>query len=1361
MSNKVTYQNITYDVDEGVTLENLLQDPKFVELHQSNLDKLNPKKIDPEPKTDNFYGEEGLRQSRSNKLLQLAKEKLTEPYGISAFLRNTASATKDVGIDLARVVVDTAENFDPISLGLQAQEMKAGLQEKLGFEPKKPPSFYETLDKINKESRRAAIPNFVKKAIFEEGFAAPVKAPDTLIGTAASIVPYIAGGTKIYKSMGEGVNKYIRGAVAAGGTDVALADREDEDIFGMLKDSLPEGVFQDFVSFLAVDEEDPLIIEKFKVLGQGASLGFIIDLAGGATKLGSYLYDKKIVKPFQELTSEEKGNAVVDLLRQAKETIGLRKRDDLVEYTETPEGVAQVMAQESSIIKRFTQRFTKARGYLTPKAFNAFNDSKYAQRQTITEAEHIAGRLQTQLDDLTNDLTKTDIMMSVTPKGRKKFKRSLTEKEETLENVNIALTDDGLFKTLRGKSQEEKVFSLVEVHNLPREIAETVVEAREAIDQLSKKLVGSSEVPDSLKEIIVENSGKYLRRSFRLFEDAGYAPTAEIIKEADNYFINILRRRKANKNDTFEELQKKAEIEREKILNIGKNPDELYMYLNGTRRINREILKGRKDIPAPIRALMGEIKNPSENILLTMTKMTQLLETSRFYENMRKLGTSGGYIRKKASGVFTKEITGTNSNLDGLYTTPEIFDELANKTASFAKGREGLLPNIIKSKGYQNFLRLKGTSQKMATVYNHVTHLRNFSGAAQFAPANGVNPFTTAKETWNMLNKVALKKTGDKELEKLYRKYQRLGIINTNVKVSEFKKLLGSPYEANLDEFIFKTKDKLRNYGLSGRSVDYADNLYVATDDLFKINYFNAELKLAKEAMPEASDDVLEEYAAEIVRNTIPNYDRVPPGLRALRELPIGSYFSFPAETLRVSANTFLQAVKEINSANPLIKKRGMKRAAGFIATQSALPTLATASYKLQGFNEREQKAIEKLSETPWSKNSPKILFSGGDNLYTLDTQYIDSFSYVKEPFSFLLRKAMDNQLTNKEATEQALDIGMGVASLILGPYVDETILSNAIGEVGFALISPNGRTQEGKPIFTEPASAGEKLGNIVFHVGETLVPGALKNLHGLYKAGAEIPNSFGSTKSPYGELVANTTGFRFKKINPDEVLSYAVQDYKFRRRNMSYPTLNKTNTPSDIESDYKGRQRELYNHTSDLYQVIDAYKVANGEDSLATRKLLKVLKDKGLSREEISYLNRGQFLPENTPLNTFEQRIKSSQVTPFGSDDNVLDLSRRLHSIHLNYRGAPLVKPKDQFEEESEKSLSDFAERAGFNIGGEVSTVIPNAPIEPDERVNKLTGLPYNETAGTAYMDFDDPLRPLSMSKGGKVLRALKRKQA
>ena len=58
---------------------------------------------------------------------------------------------------------------------------------------------------------------------------------------------------------------------------------------------------------------------------------------------------------------------------------------------------------------------------------------------------------------------------------------------------------------------------------------------------------------------------------------------------------------------------------------------------------------------------------------------------------------------------------------------------------------------------------------------------------------------------------------------------------------------------------------------------------------------------------------------------------------------------------------------------------------------------------------------------------------------------------------------------------------------------------------------------------------------------------------------------------------------------------------------------------------------------------------------------------------------------------------------------------------------------------------------------GGEVSTPVPNAPIEPDERINKLTGLPYNEGAGPAYMDTDDPMRVLNMAAGGKVLNKLK----
>ena len=53
---------------------------------------------------------------------------------------------------------------------------------------------------------------------------------------------------------------------------------------------------------------------------------------------------------------------------------------------------------------------------------------------------------------------------------------------------------------------------------------------------------------------------------------------------------------------------------------------------------------------------------------------------------------------------------------------------------------------------------------------------------------------------------------------------------------------------------------------------------------------------------------------------------------------------------------------------------------------------------------------------------------------------------------------------------------------------------------------------------------------------------------------------------------------------------------------------------------------------------------------------------------------------------------------------------------------------------------------------GGEISEPVANAPTEPDERINKLTGLPYNEEAGAAYMDADDPLRAMNMAAGGRV---------
>ncbi len=93
---------------------------------------------------------------------------------------------------------------------------------------------------------------------------------------------------------------------------------------------------------------------------------------------------------------------------------------------------------------------------------------------------------------------------------------------------------------------------------------------------------------------------------------------------------------------------------------------------------------------------------------------------------------------------------------------------------------------------------------------------------------------------------------------------------------------------------------------------------------------------------------------------------------------------------------------------------------------------------------------------------------------------------------------------------------------------------------------------------------------------------------------------------------------------------------------------------------------------------------------------------------------------------------------------------------------GKPLLVDED---EEKDKEI------LGFKKGGEVD--VPRAASEPDERIDKMTGMPYDQQAGTAFVDEEDPLRRLGFGvggevdplqrlgfgSGGKVLNALKRR--
>ena len=94
-----------------------------------------------------------------------------------------------------------------------------------------------------------------------------------------------------------------------------------------------------------------------------------------------------------------------------------------------------------------------------------------------------------------------------------------------------------------------------------------------------------------------------------------------------------------------------------------------------------------------------------------------------------------------------------------------------------------------------------------------------------------------------------------------------------------------------------------------------------------------------------------------------------------------------------------------------------------------------------------------------------------------------------------------------------------------------------------------------------------------------------------------------------------------------------------------------------------------------------------------------------------------------------------------------VREVLLEIQEEELKYRYTPLIPVR-------ELSRAELERRVTRAKGGIVLNV-PQVPIEPDERIDKLTGRPYNEQAGEAFTDEEDRI---ALSKGSAIVKGLKK---
>lgn len=1131
-----------------------------------------------------------------------------------------------------------------------------------------------------------------------------VQPTETLAGTGLEIAPYVVGGTAIAGSkLLANTPRIVQGILSGVAIDQLLYTGENALANTLSESELfeAESIAQSLVEYLSVDEDDTALEERTKLLAEGVALGVGAEAIMGTAKLVSKARQLFNKSPNQ-LSRSEEAEVVAGYLKDAKQTTQLRAQAPDVVYSETAEGVAQVAQQNSSKLRRFTQQVFTSRGYWTPQAFNAFNDAQYAQRQVVKEAENISNRLQQSLRAL-GDETKT---------------------AAATQNVQKALREDLGFHPQ--VAQKARIRYVVDNYDVSEDVAKEILNARQLIDNLSGRLANSNIPNGEFRESILENSGEYIRRSYRLFEDSGYKPSESVVRQAEDYLVGQQLKRGLNHDEAYE-------VARGKIDEILAQGDRTAAedYYSKVRRVNTEILKERKEIPAEIRALMGEIEEPAENIVLTVSKLAKLTENNQFFNNLNQLGNNKYIFTKpvEREGVsYSVKITGTNSVLDGKYTTPEMLTAIKEKESHMGSFDSGF---------FRNLAAIKGSSQKMKTIYSHVTHLRNASGGAQFGIANGMNPFSSGNTTAQAL-KNSIARGGDEELDAMYEKYLRLGIINTNVRVNEFRALLETGFESGPDTLVDKLGQKVKGYGFLQKGDKLATDMYMAVDDFYKVNAFEHELDYLRRALPNESQEVLESEAARIVQNVFPNYDRVPKGIKSLRYLPVGNFVAFPTEIWRTSTNIIKQASKEMNSGNAELVRRGQQRLAGFTTMLAAPSFVATQTAQFAGFNEEESEAIQTLSRTPWS-DAPKNVVRVGDKIYTNDTQFIDSYSPLKEPVMAALDRIQSGELRGEELDTYLGDAILDATSKLLTPYLGESMVTESLREL-YVAGTGDGRTSKGLPVFVQGMDNTEKAIAAFTLIVDPFLPGSASSGKGVYDAYFETPNrTTGKPKSLQAELVTNLTGARFSEFDASSALMYKIKEYnRLKREVISSTPTYVMKAEAAYENQIK-RQEALYKLQQDMYENAMA-----AETLLGTSTTIEVMKDNGLSNKDIGFLLSGRFKPEKY---SFGKTLNF--IEKVGMEGPVLNDIFRSYG---NMIGTPLmpVTPEEREEAFDRK-------REGFAKGGRV--MVPNAPLEPDERIDKMTGLPYNIQAGSAFVDEEDPEKRMLFNEGGivdKVTKAL-----
>ena len=738
------------------------------------------------------------------------------------------------------------------------------------------------------------------------------------------------------------------------------------------------------------------------------------------------------------------------------------------------------------------------------------------------------------------------------------------------------------------------------------------------------------------------------------------------------------------------------------------NPSYIKNTLTGLGKDEKFIKNIIDDTAGPaieVRKLLGEMKDPRYSIFNAVTELSGMARTSAMLKQMvdqndiiQKQGGVGSFwnSRKEALAATNRtveiiEIGGKKSQdklseladfkagqienpLRGKFTTKPIADALEKANSltegyftAAVRGKEGASAT---EKGvsflWRNLILFpKATSQLAKTVFSIPTHLRNIISAGAFASANGIlfegfkNPKLLGesfRKGWQISGVGNLKNTRfkDADFEAAYRELLELGIVNSQVQIGDLRNLMRDvnfgDKIADLDAVLSPMMSNLK------KIPQYLQGKYTAEDDFWKITNYFVELSRRDQAYKKANiiktPRELKEEAADIVRNTVPNYAYVGDAVRTARLLPVGNFMSFPSEMIRTTVNIGGQAIKEmkhipaageriigtdiapmvfiegkglIKNNNPMYSI-GATRAAGMAFTLNAVPAMVVEGSKaLYNVTEDEIRALRQFVPE-WSKNSTLVPIRDEDTgqLKYIDFSHSNAYDLIGKPFRTLANEIMSATKDGDTILQGFINGADDAVADLASPFIDESIWTEAARNI----TTRGGRTRDGKILYTEQTPIGDKMSIKFRHLMEALAPSYKQGVR-IYQAATETPTKTGQTLQ-LDDQIAGFIGFRPTEVDPLRSMSFKIAEYQAGIRNSrreftggAFGLLRGGSIkPNDIINRFYESNKARFNVQKEMNKNINAAEILG----VSNNNLRREFKDRQLSDENFNALRTGKF---------------------------------------------------------------------------------------------------------------------------------------